>query len=307
MTHANLSHGNQLCEIVANSDKLPPLPDVAQALLRLRDDPNADAKRLAAIVEIDPSLAAQLVRYAASALFGYRGRIDSIADAISRVLGFEKAMHIALGLSSGKALVHDHSGPLGLKSVWEHALLSASLIQRLGTLIGGSNTPGQVNPMKPVPGLLYLSGLLHNIGFLLLGHFFEGEFRALNEAAFRRGDEPVINLEKELLGTTHCELGATLLRRWRMPGEVLTAVLNHHNEAYRGEAAVYANITLLADRLLKRIGVGDGDSTELPEGILEALGIRHEAAEEELGLLMEKRREFDSTINVLLWNATKRN
>lgn len=303
MNQTNLSYGNQLCDIIAVSDKLPPLPDVAQALLRLRDDPNADAKRLAAIVELDPSLAAQLVRYAASALFGYRGRIDSIADAISRVLGFEKAMHIALGLSSGKALVHDHSGPLGLKSIWEHALLSASLIQRLGALMDKSKS---ATLSKPAPGLLYLAGLLHNIGFLLLGHFFEGEFRTLNEAAFRRGEGSVVELETELLGVTHCDLGTSLLRRWRMPGEILTAVLNHHNENYRGEAAVYANITLLADRLLKRLGIGDGDNAELPEGILETLGIRREAAEAELELLMEKRREFDATVNVLLWNATKR-
>lgn len=297
MTQTITTHGLQMRDAIATSEKLPPLPEVAQALLRLRGDPAFDVKKLAAIVEVDPSLAAQLIRYACSALFGYRGRINSIADAISRVLGFEKAMHIALGLAAGKALVHDHGGPLGLKAVWEHALLSASLMQRLG---------GRLEQVKPIPGLLYLAGLLHNIGFLLLGHFFEGEFRILNNAAFRQPEKPVTTLEGELLGITHCELGATLLRRWGMPAEVLTAVLNHHNESFRGDAAVYPNITLLADRLLKRIGIGDADSTELPESLMQSLGISLEAAEEEFASLLEKRREFDATVNVLLWNVTKR-
>lgn len=297
MTQTNSTHGMQMRDAIATSEKLPPLPDVAQALLRLRDDPTVDVKKLSAIIELDPSLAAQIIRYASSALFGYRGRINSISDAVSRVLGFEKAMHIALGLAAGKVLVHDHGGPLGLKAVWEHALLSASLMQRLG---------GRLEKVKPVPGLLYLAGLLHNIGFLLLGHFFEGEFRILNDAAFRQPEKSVIALEAELLGVTHCELGATLLRRWRMPAEVLTAVLNHHNESYRGDAAVYANVTLLADRLLKRIGIGDADSTEIPEVLMQCLGISLEAIEEEFASLLEKRREFDATINVLLWNLAKR-
>lgn len=46
--------------------ELPPLPETAQRIIKLRADPNADISDLTNIVEIDPSLAAQVVSWAAS-------------------------------------------------------------------------------------------------------------------------------------------------------------------------------------------------------------------------------------------------
>lgn len=277
---------------VTEVSELPPIPEVAQAVLRLRDHPQADARRLARLIELDPSLAAQIIRCASSAFFGYRGKIDSVQDAVSRVLGFDKALYIASGLAAGKALRHNKEGPLGLRAFWASAVYTATLMQALA---------GQVSARcRPNPGLAYLAGLVHNIGFLLLGHLLEAEFALLNEAVERQPNRPLSEIEAEVLGVSHGELGLWLLRKWKLPNEVLITTLNHHNPDYRGDAAVYAHLALVADRLLKRHAIGDGDSQELPAQVLEGLGLTLETAESTLAAVLAGREELDALINQVL-------
>ena len=50
--------------------ELPPMPDLGRRILELQSDPNAGARELANIVQLDPSLAAQVIRYASSSYYG---------------------------------------------------------------------------------------------------------------------------------------------------------------------------------------------------------------------------------------------
>lgn len=277
---------------VTEVSELPPVPEVAQAILRLRDHPQADARRLARLIELDPSLAAQIMRCASSAFFGYRGKIDSVQDAVSRVLGFDKALYIASGLAAGKALRHDKEGPLGIRAFWISAVYTATLMQALATQVSAR--------WQPNPGLAYLAGLVHNIGFLLLGYLLEAEFNVLNEAVERQPERPLSEIEAEVLGVSHGDLGLWLLRKWKLPAEILVTTLNHHNPDYRGEAAVYANLALVAGRLLKRHGIGDGESQELPAQVLEGLGLSLEAAEATLAAVLAGREELDALVSQVL-------
>jgi len=87
-------------EQLAQAECLPPVSDVAQRLLLLMNDPNAHAGELSSIVEGDPALAAQVIRYANAPFFGFQGRIESVQQAVVKVLGYDGVMGIALGLVS---------------------------------------------------------------------------------------------------------------------------------------------------------------------------------------------------------------
>lgn len=277
---------------VTELSELPPIPEVAHAVLRLRDHPQADAKRLARLIELDPSLAAQIMRCASSAFFGYRGKIESVQDAVSRVLGFEKALYISAGLAAGQALRHSKEGPLGVRAYWVGAVYSAALMQALGAKIPAAQ--------RPNPGLVYLAGLVRNIGILLLGHLLEPEFDALNRAVEEQPERPLTEIEAEVLGVSHCDLGLWLLRKWKLPTEVLVTVFNHHNPDYRGEAAVYPQLALVADCLLKRHGIGDGETEELPQRVMDALGLRPEVAEATLEAVLAEREGLDALVSQVL-------
>lgn len=257
--------------------ELPPMPEMARRVLALRSNPDASVADLAAIVELDPSLAAQVVRYAASPFYAYRGTITSIHDAITRVLGFDMVLNLALGLATGKSFHTPIEGPLGLHAFWQHAVYSATLVQALAKRMPPAT--------RPQPGMVYLAGLLHNFGFLLLGHLFPPEFKILNQLVATNPEAPVTSLEKCVLGMGqaqnllemgHAQIGAWLMQSWHMPEEVVVSLLQHHNPAYSGDHAVFAHLVMVADHVLKGREIGDAPDASLPPFSLDLLGLSDE-------------------------------
>lgn len=250
---------------LAELDTLPPMPGIAHEVFSLRANPNASAQDLAGLVEMDPSLTAQVIRYANAPFFAYRGRVDSVHTAISRVLGYEMVMHLALGIAAAKPFRIPRHGPLGLMAFWRHAIYSATMMQVLSRELPRS--------AGVRPGTAYLAGLLHNFGVLLVGYLFRDEYRHLAAVAAAAPDVSLAALERETLGIDHAALGGRLLEEWGLAPEVFITAREHHVEDYAGPHAVYANLALVTDRVLKTHGIGDAENCTLPPEIMTALGL----------------------------------
>ncbi len=223
-------------------DKLPALNKVASELLKLRSNPQADVKDLVAIVETDPVITLQILRYCRLSSFGYGERIQSLEDAISLVLGFDRALHLALGVSAGKSLSMQSKGVLGRHSLWNHSLQTAILCQELARCLAPS--------FQVSPGAAYLGGLLHDIGFLLLGHMYPREFREFNKLVEKYRQKEVRELELLYLGVSHDMTGLHLMRAWQMPEEICISVGEHHFPEYEGKYAAYSKIVFLANSIM---------------------------------------------------------
>lgn len=258
---------------------VPEMPAIAREIARLRSNPYSHASELSAVLEQDPILSAQLIRYAASPLYGYRGKVESVQQAIVRVLGMDCGYDIALGLALGRPFKNPLGGPLGLDAFWTHAVQCASLTQALCNAVDYSR--------RPSPGTAYLAGMLHDFGFLLLGYLFPHEFERLNQIAAEQPDRPIQQLEREVVGISHTELGLRLMAAWDMPRDIVEAVREHHDPNYSSDFSDYANLVYIANALLKRNGVGDAESTELPEGLLSRVGLDSARAETAFSTILE--------------------
>ncbi|MGA7800910.1 MAG: HDOD domain-containing protein [Gammaproteobacteria bacterium] len=275
--------------------ELPAMPDMAQQILTLRSNPDASARDLAKVVELDPSLSAQVVHYATSPFFGYRGTVDSIHDAIARVLGFDMVVNMTLGLATSKSFRNPIDGPLGLHAFWRHAVYSAALVQALASAMP--------REQRPKPGMAYLAGLLHNFGFLLLGHLFPPEFQLLNKLVAANPETPVTDLEKRVLGMGqarqcldmgHAQVGGWLMEHWRMPEEITVTLKEHHNPDYAGDHANYPRLVLVATHLLKRYEIGDAPHGEIPTPVMDALGLQELQLEEIAERLVQDASHLDT-------------
>tara|TARA_R110002110_G_scaffold383245_2_gene594604 strand:+ start:43998 stop:45422 length:1425 start_codon:yes stop_codon:yes gene_type:complete len=270
---------------------LPAIPVVATEILQLRSDLNATASSLADIVVKDPSLSAQLIKWAQSPFYGYSGKITSIECAIIKVLGFDLVLNLSLGIALNRAMKIPVDGPLGLKAYWKFsiytAILSEALVKRM--------------PVKkrPIVGLVYLSGLLHNFGNLLLAELFPPQYFILNRYIEVNPNICLIEIEKHVLGVTHTQIGAWLLETWGLPQEVLAAVKGHHEEDYVGQYAEYSNLIYVATRLLKMHNLGDAQDYQLSASVLESLGLSLEDAQLALYEIMEKESELEGIVNQL--------
>lgn len=230
---------------------LPPLPEVAQRLLLLRNQSDPSIQRLTEIINKDPGLATQVVHYARLSNFGYGERIKTVDDAVMLVLGYSKALHMATGLSAGRALQMPADGPLGRKRFWDHSLKSAILTQALGDELPKT--------CEVDHGMSYLSGLTHDIGYLLLGHLYPLEFSMLNQLMERYDGGERRELEFQCLGISHDMIGQCLMRSWGMPQEVIVATGEHHFPDYGGRFSVYSKLVFLANKLILAERQGDLD------------------------------------------------
>lgn len=223
-------------------DDIPTLPDTARRILELRakDDPNVSA--LAKLIELDPSLSAQVIRYARSTLYGYRGKIDSVEAAISRVLGYDVVLNIALGLATSKPFKVPRNGRLGVDEYWLRAVRCAVLAQGLCHAV-----PSQ---REVSASFAYLGGLLHEFGLLALGHMYPKEYMKLNQVYSRNPSLDLLQLEREAFGITHTEAGARILRHWDLPEEIIVTTLKHTDEKFNGIHQEYVQLIQLANQLL---------------------------------------------------------
>lgn len=264
---------------------LPAMPATAHLALQLLNDANADAEDLARIVEQDPSMAAQVMRYANSPLYGFSGKIKDIKSAIARVLGFDFVMNLVLGISVGRSLRVPLDGPLGLDAFWRHSVYSARLVEQLALAMPRAKRPNR--------GTAYLAGLLQNLGILVLGETFQPEFFLLNRYLLSNPDHALGELERQLFGTTHSRIGSWLMEAWGMPEELTLAVRHHHDERYRGEHARYAQLILVANCLLNNHGFCDAETATPPPNSLQFLGLEADQAQTIAEQLLNERNDLD--------------
>ena len=273
-------------ERIKSLQQLPPMNNVTARLLMLYRDPDATIEQLAEVIETDPSLSAQVLRHARSPYYGYPGEIETVGQAITQVLGFDTVINMALGITSLRPFDIPQEGPLGLHTLWRHALHTATLCQSLCALLP--------RHMEVNPGVAYLAGLLHNFGFLVLGHLLKPEYFLLNRVVAANPEIPITLIEKRTLGVSHTQIGAWLMRAWRMPPVLEITAREHHNEGYQGDHSIYPNLVMLANCLLKPYGLGDAAEETPPPPILNAIGISLEKAREVVEIQMEGMEAIDN-------------
>lgn len=244
---------------------LPGLSQTMRRIVMLRSDPEAGVDELVPIVKLDPSLSAQVMGWAASPYYAAPGRVRSIEDAVIRVLGFDLVINLALGIAMGQVLRLPEDTPRGAVPYWEQAVYTATLSEKLARSI----------PLERRlrPGLAYLAGLLHNFGYLVLGHLFPPHFSRLSRHIEANPQLEQSLIEQEVLHVTREQIGGWLLESWKLPAEVSVAVRYQHEPGFKGEYAEYARLLYLSSRLLRQQGMSAGPAGPQPDGLIEELGL----------------------------------
>ncbi|MET0081738.1 MAG: HDOD domain-containing protein [Sedimenticola sp.] len=289
LEHAELSASqfqpvHDIREQVKAIDSLPPLPEITREILELYHNPLANAADLAKVVEMDPSLSAQVLKWANSAMYGFRGEITTIQAAIARVLGYDVVMNLAMALTTIKPLNIPREGPIGQQAFWSDALFSSMICQRLALRVQRDD--------KPNPGTAYLSGLLHNIWMLLLGHLFPTQHKEISELLIANPELSAIRAGEYILGINPIMMGRWLLESWELPDELLTAITYQNDPDYLGTHSVYANLVLISEQLLNCENLDDHSGIEIPGNLMSHLGLDIEQIFKVFNKTLERKEDF---------------
>ncbi len=271
--------------------ELPPLPQSAQDIIKLRSNPDAGSDELADIIERDPSLSAQVVSWASSSFYNAPGKIKSVHDAIIRVLGFDMVMNLSMGLSLGRTLNVPKDEPKGYAPYWHHAMWMA---------LGTTSIISKIEPAyRPGFGLSYLSGLLHNFGYLVLAHVFPPHFSLICRYIEANPHIDSAVIEHHLLGITREQVGSQLMSIWNMPAEVITALRHQKDAGYDGPNSEYANLLSLTHHWFAKKGVLKAPVQALDEALYERLHLTPEQVEEAIDRMLENRDEVAAMANLM--------
>ncbi|MCX4027163.1 HDOD domain-containing protein [Endozoicomonas sp. SM1973] len=286
-THTQLAMRAQLEETV----DLPPLPQTAQKILKLSSDPNADVNQLVKIVESDPSLAAQVISWAASPYYGVRGEIKNVKDAITRVLGFDFIMSIAVAMCLNKTIELPQDQPRGYTPFWQQASYAAVTAEQMVRKMTGAN--------KLDKGLAYLSGLMHNFGYLVMAYVFPDHFS--NICRYMEVNQHInhIEIERYLIGVTRDQVCCWLMHYWDMPEELVVAIRFQHSPNYNGEYSQYALLLYMVQRLLKKQGIGDAPYEQIPDELYQRLNLAPEQVAEVISNVVENHDNVEMLGNSL--------
>jgi HD-like signal output (HDOD) protein len=131
------------------------------------------------------------------------------------------------------------------KAFWRHSIYTGVLSRIL------AQASGRYSEMHPED--VYISGLLHDIGTIIL----------LQNCPDRLGDvfskavteqRRVIDVEQELLGYTHADVGSVLAIKWFLPEELTIAVRYHETPESDPFHQTLSTVIALADRLASANG-----------------------------------------------------
>jgi len=247
---ANEKLAARMEEIILNriaTEKLaiPVLPVMANRCLAALRDPNLSIKRLTAIIEQDPLIAARLLRLANTATYG-AGGVRTLEGAVGR-LGLAKLKTILFELSARQVFQsRDARIAKATRTMWDHSVAVALMARDLTAL------SSKAEEMDTA----YLAGLLHDIGKpVVAAMLLEAEklIASAPGAGWISSDDWL-----EVIGKVHRPVALALAQKWSLPEDVTTTIrdLSDYDTAARQGAS---NFVRFANAVAKREGIYAGD------------------------------------------------
>lgn len=246
------------------------------------------------IVECDSVLTASVLRVANSAYISANHAITSVSMALS-FLGERMIANIALKTCSHQFFSKELNGyesPRG--ELWTHSLTTA-----IASRIASKNSKKPINT-----NLVYTAGLLHDIGKSVISSMLAGSSKAILEGISENKYSDYLQAEREMLGIDHCEAGAALAEKWKLPEDYKHAIAFHHSPLEAEPEFLQLSFAVhLGDIIAMMSGSGTGSDC-LQHGLCCEYGKFFELSEDDIPeIIMITGNEFNAVTESLNING----
>lgn len=224
-----LSKTIALTDLLENSaiktfvSRLSCLPSLPSLYLELTNELRADdpsPSRIGEIISQDMAMTAKILQVANSAAQGIRNEVTQPEQAVL-FLGMDTVQALVLSVSVFRSLGTGVDPTFSADALWQHSRMTGALCRAIARA-------ERVEPSKL--GAYLSAGLLHDIGKLMIAATDSALSRRIGEETAATGRRD-IEIEQDLLGCTHAEIGAYLLGIWGLPTSIVEAVAWHHHPA----------------------------------------------------------------------------
>jgi len=249
------------------------------------DDPNSSFEDLAAIVKTDPALSVRLLKIVNSAFYGFSETVDTLTHALN-IIGTDQLNDLVLAAIVTSKFQGIPRDLINMETFWMHSIGCGIASRKIAERMPG------VESEK-----MYLGGMLHDIGSLIIYKEFPGEAMKILVRC-RENGENLFNVEKEVLGYDHAEVGALLLAEWKLPRRLVEVVKYHHAPNNANDYLEEACIVARADALVYEMKIGNSGEPGVPVLDPRVSEVVPVSAEELDGLKEEISEQIDGTVRM---------
>lgn len=246
-------------KILKSISNLPAFPATVQKASALIGNPDYSVEELVSIIQYDQAITANVLKMCNSAYFGVRYKIFTLREAVA-YLGRENLYRLILTAGTSRFYKKVEGYYQEATRLWEHSVGVALMSRILSKKIYGFEDPK-----------LFTTGLLHDIGKVVLGEYVHESFQEIMDLVSNQGYS-FLEAEEELIGINHAEVGGEITRLWKFPVEMTEAITYHHRPDLlrRGDDTI-PWLIYLADQVCLMMGIGGGEDGLAYRGLGEVI------------------------------------
>ena len=263
----NLLADESIKRIVSQTETLPSLPAVYTKVIGELQSQEPSVKKVAKIISTDLAMTAKILQVVNSAFFGLVRKISNPKEAVM-LLGTETIKALVLSVKIFSEFNQKRLNWFNFDALFYHSMSVSMFAQTISK---------EERLDQYLISNALMAGMFHDLGKLILVTNFQKPYqKILNEA--RQNNRSLWELENDMFGTSHAEIGAYLMGLWGLDYPVIEAIAFHHCP---GKSLANSTGLLTAvhfgdayDRL-ENDDNGSGELKQLDRGYLENLGVGH--------------------------------
>jgi HD-like signal output (HDOD) protein len=234
-----LINEESLQQIIYNIEHIGTPQGISFKLIQKTSGDAYNAEDLAELLSQDPTISAQILKVANSALFSRVESIKTIRRAVTQ-LGLANIKNIIFAIEIlGTFKGHLVSEKFSDVNFWKNSIAGGIIASKYARTLG----------MKDLD-VVYMAAILRNLGVLAIRQFMPGEFDKILEL-IELEKTSFENACKAVLNATHREITYLIGQRWNLPSVIINAINDRVNAFEIGdEASQIRKAIIFADDLL---------------------------------------------------------
>ena len=231
--------------------KVPSLPEVFLRLDEAINSPRCSLGDIGDILKEDTGLSGRLLKIANSPFYNFPSKIDTITRALTLV-GTQQLRDLVLATSVMKLFRDIPQELVDMEHFWRHSIACGVTARVLATYLREGN--GEY---------YYLSGILHDIGYLII--YLQLPEQALELLEESADSGKLLNtLERDRFGFDHADVGGALLEHWSLPPRLLQPTKYHHRPGNAEDYPLESAVLHMADVLVHGMQLGYSGERRIP-------------------------------------------
>ena len=226
--------------ILDNIHNLPSMPDLLKEILRMLGNDKVSNHELSKQIIKDQSLVLKILSIANSPFYGLQRKVTSIDFAVM-VLGYSELQNIVWSLMMFEMFKNKTDEYLDQNEFFAHSFLTGVLAKKIAEDLGYIDS-----------GQAFVAGFVHDIGIAIMHRYLHSSFVEISKMS-QDNTFTLLDLEREVLGMDHQEIGKLLLDKWNIPESTCDAVVHHHNPSEAKSGTYLSSIIHLSDYLIHEL------------------------------------------------------